>query len=671
MGMHVLKPTMTRGEITPLAHARRDIEMYQGAAAELKNWLVLREGGVRRRSGTRFRGTAKDADKDIRLIDFVFLSDQAYVMEFGDEYVRFWTSAGQIVDGLGDPYEIESPYDEAAIRKIQWATSGDTMYIAYRSMTQKSQKLVRLAHDNWEFQDVTFADGPYLPVNDVDNAVTPSTAPVTGSTSDLTFATVDNVNGGAGFLATDVGRAIRVQFDGKWSWGTITVVTSTNVITVAWEDGQGGTTASRSWRLGMFSDTTGYPGSVEIFNGRVVWGSTPTAPRALGYSYASLPEVFKPTDTDGTVTDAHGGSYDIIAGDEILWLQDAPRLQIGMSRAVFSLGAADINSTFGPRNIGAKSETREGVSSVRPVVVGPSSVHASRGDQAINDLLFDYSSNALVRPELSTVSEHLFSAGVKELVFQQSPHRRLWTVLKNGGLVCTTVDRYEKVIGFSPHDVSGEVVSAAVIPGSPKDELWLVVRREIDGEHVQYMETLDPDFLRMPIEDAFFADCGGTYEGVATNTISGITWLANTEVTILADGKVIPNQTVSGSGVLTIPNGKTATKIHFGVPLVATGKLLPVPVQGSDGSVAGRKLKLIGVDVDVYETKGLRIVSDRGASDLLRERPAATAQTGDLQTGPHRLMTDGAWTSEGQFSFVADKPLPATIRAFNIHVMTE
>ncbi len=669
---HEAKVNFTRGEYSPLAHARRDIESYQAAAELLKNWVVLREGGVRRRSGTRYLGKTKYTDRDTRLVDFVYSLTQSYVIEMGDAYVRFWTHLGQVMSG-DNPYEVVSPYDVDDIRALTWVRSEDVLYIARRSMTQKPQKLKRIASNDWAFEDVVFRDGPYLPINDVNNKATPGTTPATSGTSVITFDNTNNVNGGTGFVSTDVGRQFRLQVGGSWSWGHITTVTDDKTVTVTWDDGQGGgTTASLSWRLGAFSDTTGYPGAVELFQGRVFWGNTPTNPRFIGYSMSGLPDTFSPSDTDGTVTDSHGGAIEIINGDEILWMVESTALQLGTPRAVRSLAASDIQQQLSPRNIKQSLEIKEGVSDVRPVIVGPSTIHASRFSRALNDLYYDYQVNSLVRPEFSTTAEHLFFNTVIEVVYQQSPWRRLWSVLSNGELACTTVDRYEKVIGFTSHDVSGDVISACSIPGTVQDDLYLVVRRTINGQEVQYIESLEPDFFRDELKDAWFSDCGGIYQGAATNRVTGITWLRNTVVSALADGKVLPNATVDGTGALTLPNNRTATQIIFGIPIEARGRVLRAPTQTPSGSSLGRKMRVIGVEVDLFETKGLTIESDTGQSDRLLDRPASRQRTAaETFTGTFRLGGDGSWSSEGQFDFVMNTPLPATVRALNINLDVE
>lgn len=195
----------------------------------------------------------------------------------------------------------------------------------------------------------------------------------------------------------------------------------------------------------------------------------------------------------------------------------------------------------------------------------------------------------------------------------------------------------------------------------------MVVRRTINGVQKQYMETLTPRFLRGAKADAWYVDCGGQYNSTATNTVSGATWLANTEVDVLADGAVIPRTTISASGVLTLPSGVTASKITFGIPITAEVETLEPPIDTPEGSNKGNKMRVVGSVIDVYETQGLKVVSDRGQEDYISFRSPDTPfdESPPLVTGQFRLLVDGSWSSNGVLKFVATEPLPATIRALN------
>jgi hypothetical protein len=62
------------------------------------------------------------------MIPFVFSSSQAYALEFGDLYMRVFKDEGQVLS-LGVPYEIVTPYTEAALPELNYSQSADTMFL--------------------------------------------------------------------------------------------------------------------------------------------------------------------------------------------------------------------------------------------------------------------------------------------------------------------------------------------------------------------------------------------------------------------------------------------------------------------------------------------------------------------------------------------------------------
>lgn len=86
----------TAGELSPRLYGRRDLARYDNGAGTLLNAIIQPHGGVTRRPGTRFVAQTKDADNPVRLAPFRFNQAQAYILEFGDRYVRFYRNAGQV-----------------------------------------------------------------------------------------------------------------------------------------------------------------------------------------------------------------------------------------------------------------------------------------------------------------------------------------------------------------------------------------------------------------------------------------------------------------------------------------------------------------------------------------------------------------------------------------------
>lgn len=114
MGTRITQSSFTRGELTPRLDSRTNLEQYSIGLKTAKNALIHQEGGISNRMGLEYIGTAKYSDKDVRLIKFVFNSEQSYILEFGDKYVRFIKDGAYIIypDDYGVEDGIETVYED-------------------------------------------------------------------------------------------------------------------------------------------------------------------------------------------------------------------------------------------------------------------------------------------------------------------------------------------------------------------------------------------------------------------------------------------------------------------------------------------------------------------------------------------------------------------------------
>lgn len=135
MSIYTLQATFARGEISPRLHSRADIEHWSMALKTCVNYFVMRQGGLQKRTGTIFASEVKDSSKQTRLIPFVFSIEQAYVVEMGDLYARYYANGGQVLD-MGVPVETALPYLEAELFDVQYAQSADTAYLVHGSHPQ-------------------------------------------------------------------------------------------------------------------------------------------------------------------------------------------------------------------------------------------------------------------------------------------------------------------------------------------------------------------------------------------------------------------------------------------------------------------------------------------------------------------------------------------------------
>lgn len=220
------------GEWSPSTYGRIDLQKRKLALATCQNFVPLLQGAMTRRPGTWFVEPAKTTSLSVRLVPFIFSVQQAYVLEFGASYIRFFTNQGQLLSG-GVPYEVATTYSADEIAALKFTQSADVLYICHPS--HPPAKLERLGATNWQLVDIAFQDGPYLPRN-ISDTYMKCTASRPGSTGVLSANNTHGINGGLGFQSTDVGRLWRIGLqstnaDGTtkitWSWGHITSVTDT------------------------------------------------------------------------------------------------------------------------------------------------------------------------------------------------------------------------------------------------------------------------------------------------------------------------------------------------------------------------------------------------------------------------------------------------------------
>ena len=160
------------GQISKKLHGFVDTDSYKSSVQDLKNMVVMPQGSITRRPGTRYVTTTK-TNQQVRLVPFNFGQDQAYVLEFGNLYVRFFKNSAV----LGAPYEIVSPYATADLDALNFTQSADILFIAHPSY--QPRQLIRSGDTSWAFDYVNTTDGPYLSINHKESATLTASGTVT------------------------------------------------------------------------------------------------------------------------------------------------------------------------------------------------------------------------------------------------------------------------------------------------------------------------------------------------------------------------------------------------------------------------------------------------------------------------------------------------------------
>ena len=649
------------GEFSPKMDGRTDFEKYSSGAKTLENFLVHPQGAATRRVGTQFIAEVKSSAAKTRLIPFEFSTTQTYVLEFGNNYIRFFKDKGQILSG-GSAYEISSPYLTAELFDIKFAQSADVMFITHPN--HEVMKLSRTAHTSWTLTEVAFTDGPYLATNTTTTTLTPASASV-GTGVNITASAVTGINGGAGFQTTDVGRIISFN-SGK---AKITARTSTTVVVCTITTAFASTAATAAFNLGAFSDTTGHPSCVSFFEQRLVFAGTLDEPQTLFFSKAGDYENMT------TGTNADDAMVYTIASNQvnaIRYMKAVRTLVVGTTGGEFTVSADGTDASITPTNITIKRQSSFGSANVDAIPAGNAILFLQKAKRKIRELQYNFDSDGYQAPDLTILNETVTDTGINEMSYQQEPGSNIWCVRDDGVLACLTYQRSENVIAWSRHIFggafgSGRAVceSIASISGTlTEDEVWVIVKRTINGATKRYVECFsDFDFDETDANDFKFLDSHLSYSGSATTTLSGLAHLEGQTVSILADGAAHANKTVS-SGAITLD--RSATKACVGLSYDSILQTMRIEGGAAEGTSQGKTKRISKVVLRLFETVGVKVgpsltnletIPFRTTSSLL-SNPVDTLLSGDKE-----IEFNDDYNSDGFIFIKQDQPLPCSILA--------
>ena len=343
-------------------------------------------------------------------------------------------------------YEIVSPYLTAELFELKFAQSADVMYITHPN--HEVMKLSRTGHTAWTLTEVAFTDGPYLATNSTATTLTPGQAG-TGTGVNITASAITGINGGVGWLATDVGRILKFN-SGK---AIITARTNTTVVVATITTAFTNTDATAAFNLGAFSDTTGHPSCVSFFEQRLVFAGTTDEPQTLYFSKSGDYENM----TTGTNAD-DAMVYTIASNqvNKIRYLKAVRTLLIGTTGGEFSVSADGTDAAVTPTNVTIKRQSSHGAANVDAQPAGNAVLFLQRAKRKIRELAYNYDSDGYVAPDLTILNETVTNSGITEMAYQQAPDSILWCVRDDGVLAGLTYQRTDNVVAWHRHIIGGK-----------------------------------------------------------------------------------------------------------------------------------------------------------------------------------------------------------------------
>lgn len=656
--------SFSSGEVSPLLHGRPDFQRHQTGLRTCRGFIPLKEGGLTRAPGSLRRGNTRE-NATARLIGFVFAANDAVVLEFTALRMRVWRY-GQLVLFGGAPFELVTPYDQAAIRRLQFEQSADVIYIADGVLPPR--RLARFALDNWTLTEWRPDDGPFRPAN-LDRAVT---VQASGETGSITLTASSAI-----FSGDMVGALLRLEPDGYpqiplWTANTavavnalmrvngniyrVTAGTNTGVVppqhiegielvdgstNVSWQfisDGVGiaritavasGTSATAQvirriptpcvtaptyrWSEGAWSGKNGYPAAITSADQRLVLASTPAEPRTIWHSAAGGFQEFLPgVDADSAFSFGIAGS---ISRNAILWLQETDSgIAIGALGQVLSARTTDAAVGLSALTTRYLPDANIGVSGALPIAPDGLPIFISRDRARVFELRYQLQDDANVAVELSAPSAHLGAVGFEEIVWQAAEQRAAWLRRSDGTLATMLYDPNEDTLGWAVVPVAGGFVeSLCTTPDavSGRDTVTMVVRRAVNGQTVRFVEELALPYGVLsgaqPIAEAVHYYAATVFEADPPINTFALPWLEGETVRAWTDKGDYGPFVVPAGGEVTLPdNVRRATIGLFDETHEA--ETLDIRAAAADGATTGRRQRILpGIGIRVHRTAQLEM----------------------------------------------------------------
>ena len=509
----------TGGELSPRLDGRNDLAKYASGCKTLQNMIVYPHGSAARRPGTNFVAEVENSAEKTRLIPFEFSTTQTYILEFGNEYIRFYKDGGAILEsnktitgitqanpgvvtstahgfsngntivisgvvGMtqvnGKRFKVASvTANTFALQTIDGTNVNTTSFTAYTSggianrvyqiattyltadlfqiKYAQSADVMYLCHPDYSVKKLSRTGHTSWTITEVDFTNGPY---LDDNTTAVTFSTSAHTVGTARDLtasaATFASTDVGRLVRFRDGYGEITAFTSTTVVVITIIKDMGSSSSSTDWALGAFSDTTGHPSCVTFYEQRLVFAGTEAQPQTLYFSKSGDYESMD-ENRGGTIADDDAIIYTIASNqvNAIRFLSATRTLIVGTVGGEFSVSGGGSDDPVTPTNILIKKQSNHGCANIDAIPVGNVTLFLQRAKRKIRELAYNFDVDGYVAPDMTILAEHISETGFNELSYQQEPNQIIWAVREDGQLAGLTYQREQQVVAWHRHIFGG------------------------------------------------------------------------------------------------------------------------------------------------------------------------------------------------------------------------
>lgn len=721
MSVRLLQRSFSGGEVTPEFWGQVGDSKYQMGLATCRNFVILPHGPAANRAGFAYVNAAKlGATRKARLLPFVYSTTQTMVLEFGHQYIRFHTLGATLLTGAvtaysgataygvgdlalsggvvyyciapttgnvppnvafwyalsGTTYEIPTPYLEADLFDLHTTQSADVFTIVHPSYAP--MELRRLGATKWVLSAISFASNLPAPTgiaavatvgagtttyaykvvavgaNRIDKSLASTSAScpnnllTTGNYNTITWAAV------AGAQRYQV----YLQRNGLYGY-----IGQTDALTFKDDNITADISNTPPEANNPFPGANDYPGAVGYFEQRRWFAGTINKPQNF---YATR----SGTESDMTYSiptrDDDALSFRVAARENntIRHIVALTNLLLLTSSAEWRVASVNTDAVT-PTSVNVRTQSYIGANNAQPVVVNNSLVYVAARGGHVREMAYSFQASGYQTGDVSLRAPHLFDGfDISDIAYSKAPYPLIWLVSTSGKLLGLTYVPEQQIGSWHQHDTDGTFESCTVVAEGSEDVLYVMVKRTVNGATVRYIERQATRRFATQA-DAFFVDAGATYNGAATLSISGLTWLEGKTVSILADGAVHRQLVVTG-GAITLDNA--ASKVQIGLPYISDLQTLPATYPATDGG-QGRLKNVNKAYLRVYQSGGIFAGPDFNSLREFKQRTTEPyGSPPSLKTDEIEIVLTPAWQYAGQVTVRQIAPLPLTLVSMTLEM---
>ncbi|MUO85572.1 hypothetical protein [Agrobacterium vitis] len=423
--------------------------------------------------------------------------------------------------------------------------------------------------------------------------------------------------------------------------------------------------ATADWDYSYWSDYDGWPTGVQVFGGRVFWGTGDMGNGSISDDYKSF------DDTEEGDSAPIARSFGCNSRKGVLWFLGLQRLIVGTDVAEISVKSSSFDEALTVTNWFPVNASTKGCYGIRAVKCDTDGVFIDATGVGVFRLTWAQNGTDYTSTDLLALHEDLFdNSPVVDIAVQRRPDTVIWFILENGEARTLTYSPSDQVLGWARVLTDGLIKRVGVVRKLEQDTVLFDVERN----GTKRFEQL-----------AMLKECrGGAVQCLADGftrfttsaTEFAVPHLDGLDVTVWANGAAIHDQ----NNLYTVTDGKVVlteakTNVVIGLPYRGRWKTTKL-AYGAGGGTAlfmRKKVPLLGLALVNTMMDGLRIGKDfdtlRRLTVTSKGKPlAANTLLSTYDADLTSISSD--WDTDSRVCIEHKTPYPMTTASLVMNVET-